>query len=109
MMPLLQQLPLVGRSPELAAVRAQMEACENGHGAVVFLSGDGGIGKTRLAAAMLREAEQSGFRVASGRAYAAESGVPYSLFADALLPVLDTMSDEARIVVTRGAEAELIQ
>jgi class 3 adenylate cyclase/tetratricopeptide (TPR) repeat protein len=40
--------PLVGRQDELAAVLARWEEAKAGHGQVVLLSGDPGIGKSRL-------------------------------------------------------------
>ena len=40
--------PLVGRGPELAALERAYESAADGHGQVVFLVGDAGIGKSRL-------------------------------------------------------------
>lgn len=40
--------PLVGRAPELALLRARWAQVQEGQGQVVLLSGDAGIGKSRL-------------------------------------------------------------
>ncbi len=40
--------PLVGRGPELAALERAFAMARDGHGQVVFLVGDAGIGKSRL-------------------------------------------------------------
>ena len=41
-------LPFVGRQRELAAFQAHLEAAYHGHGGIVFVAGEPGIGKTRL-------------------------------------------------------------
>jgi class 3 adenylate cyclase len=40
--------PLVGREPELTALRAAFDSARDGHGQVAFVVGDAGIGKSRL-------------------------------------------------------------
>src|SRR5512140_1638246 len=90
--PLLAQalapFPLVGRASEMGALHSLLDDAEKGRGRTVFLSGEPGIGKTRLSEELAREASRRNWVVAVGRAYAVESGVPYAPFADALLPIL---------------------
>ncbi|MEP6691057.1 MAG: AAA family ATPase, partial [Gemmatimonadaceae bacterium] len=100
-------LPLVGRDSELAALRALLDAAESGSGATLFLAGEGGVGKSRLAAALADEAMRRGWTTAIGRAYPVESGVPYAVFADAMVPVLRALDDSALTLLTRGGSAEL--
>jgi DNA-binding CsgD family transcriptional regulator/tetratricopeptide (TPR) repeat protein len=95
-------LPFVGRSVELAEARATLDALKRGAGATWFVVGDAGVGKTRLAQAVLDEAERRGWSVASGRAFPVESGMPYALFADALLPTVRRLAPETLEVLTRG-------
>jgi WD40 repeat protein/DNA-binding SARP family transcriptional activator len=60
--------PLVGRDRELAELVALLaDACE-GRGGVVFVSGPAGIGKTRLAAELAREASRRRMVVLYARA-----------------------------------------
>ncbi|MGR6964340.1 tetratricopeptide repeat protein [Geodermatophilus sp. URMC 61] len=57
---------LVGRSAEVARVRTLVERSLSGEGQVVCLSGDPGIGKSRLAAEIVDMAERLGFAVHGG-------------------------------------------
>jgi len=57
----------VGRSAELAWLRATWTQATQGQGGVVFLAGRRGIGKTRLAAELAREVHSQGGRVLYGR------------------------------------------
>src|ERR1700733_2043307 len=54
----------VGREPELAVLRAAMEALGRGEGAVVWVEGEPGIGKSSLVAEALSVAGQPGWGVA---------------------------------------------
>ncbi|MGH7481889.1 MAG: helix-turn-helix transcriptional regulator, partial [Longimicrobiales bacterium] len=57
--------------------------------------------------AAIDAARRRGFTVAHGRGYPVESGVPYALFADALMPLLRALDASTLAVLTRGGEAEL--
>ena len=103
----LAPLPLVGRERELASLTTLLETAGRGEGFTVFLTGEGGVGKTRLGTTLAERAEASGWRVVAGRAYPVESGVPYALFADAFLPVLRGLDAAALQLITRGGVAEL--
>ncbi|MBA3645201.1 MAG: AAA family ATPase [Gemmatimonadaceae bacterium] len=99
--------PLIGRGAELSLLKQALIAAEKGHGRVIFLSGEGGVGKTRLATAAAEIAEKNGWLVAVGRAYPVETGMPYALFSDALLPVIRKLDQSALSVLSRGGNAEL--
>jgi predicted ATPase len=59
----------------LDGLRAALDAATAGHGALVLLSGDAGIGKTAVAAQLADQAAMSGMAVAWGRC-ADGDGVP---------------------------------
>src|SRR6476659_2094152 len=103
----LAPFPLVGRAAEMGTLHALLDDAEKGHGRTVFLSGEPGIGKTRLSEELAREAARRNWVVAVGRAYAVESGVPYAPFADALLPILRAIPPTALSTLSRGGGAEL--
>jgi predicted ATPase/predicted Ser/Thr protein kinase len=70
---------LIGRERELGEVTAVWRRTLTGSGHVLLLSGEAGIGKTRLARELLAQAAVSGSQIFSGICYS-EGGVPYSPF-----------------------------
>jgi class 3 adenylate cyclase len=58
--------PLVGRGDEIAVLRVLAEQAHAGRGQVVGLTGEAGIGKSRLAAEVMRSAKELGFDVHRG-------------------------------------------
>lgn len=106
-MPTTEQAPLVGRDAELSLLTRTIDQAAGGAGRTIFVTGEGGIGKTRLVSAAADHASQKGWSIAIGRCYPVESGVPYALFADALLPLVRSLDASALTVLTRGGSAEL--
>jgi DNA-binding CsgD family transcriptional regulator len=98
---------LVGRTKELSALTAALEAGRKGRGSVHLVTGEGGIGKTRLTAEVAARAKARGFTTLIGRSFPVETGIPYALFADAFVPVLREMAPASLQALTRGATAEL--
>lgn len=74
---------------------------------LTLLFGEGGVGKTRLAAALADEARRRGWTVVRGQAYPVEAGVPYALLSDAFVPFMRDMDQSALTVLTRGGDREL--
>jgi DNA-binding CsgD family transcriptional regulator/tetratricopeptide (TPR) repeat protein len=103
----LDHAPLVGRSAELALLSRIVDDAAHGAGRSVFIVGEGGIGKTRLALAAAERAARHNWTLAIGRAYPVETGVPYALFSDALLPLLRNLDPATLSVLSRGGSAEL--
>src|SRR5438309_11927271 len=101
--------PVVGRNVELSTLTAALNDADAARGHSVFIVGESGIGKTRLVTALAEQAAERGFTVAMGRAYPVETGVPYAVFSDALLPVLRALEPSILTLLTRGGLAELIQ
>jgi DNA-binding SARP family transcriptional activator/tetratricopeptide (TPR) repeat protein len=61
------RFPMVGRSTEVARISALRDSLVDGAAAVVFIEGEGGIGKTRLAAEVAAEFHRGGMPVVYGR------------------------------------------
>jgi DNA-binding CsgD family transcriptional regulator len=84
-------LPLVARRVELALLTDAIEAAKSGRGKAVLLTGEAGVGKTRLLVEAQREAERQGLLILKGRGV--ESGGAYrplvEAFARASAPLVD--------------------
>ena len=103
------RLPLVGREAELSALRTDLARSRAGRSALLVIHGEPGVGKSRLLTVVADEARRSGWTVAAGRAFALETGVPYALLSDALVPLLREMEPARLSLITRGSEARLAQ
>ena len=98
---------MVGRAAELSLVMATIGERAAGEANTLFVSGEGGIGKTRVLTTAAGQAADEGWNVVLGRSYPVETGIPYALFSDALLPTLKGLEPGALAVLTRGGSAEL--
>ena len=68
---------LVGRERELQGLTQQLDAAIGGHGHLVLINGEVGIGKTTLVEAISLDAEAGGMNVFWGRAYDLTVTPPY--------------------------------
>lgn len=57
------EVPLIAREAQLARLHQAVEAARRGHGVAMLVSGEAGIGKTRLLAEARRLAEDAGLAV----------------------------------------------
>jgi DNA-binding SARP family transcriptional activator len=81
--------PLVGRASELVALRGCFAQAQQGQAQVVVLSGESGIGKTRLARNFLAMVLAQGGEVLQGQAFEQSDSVPYAAVVEALRPRLE--------------------
>jgi DNA-binding NarL/FixJ family response regulator len=98
---------LVGRRSDLTALRRHLANAMDGRGHCVVLTGEPGVGKSRLLAALAQEARSHNALIAAGSAFAMESGVPYGAFADALARPLRALDPSTITVLARGTERDL--
>jgi class 3 adenylate cyclase/tetratricopeptide (TPR) repeat protein len=61
--------PFVGRTRELDEVLSALPAASAGHGSLFLISGEPGIGKSRLMGTVAEHAEERGWRVLTGRCW----------------------------------------
>jgi predicted ATPase len=55
--------PLVGREEELARIGEALERARSGNGSLLLVSGEAGVGKSRLAADIVADADLTGRRL----------------------------------------------
>ena len=75
---------MVGRDGELRRLLNLLDDAEAGRSVVALVSGDAGVGKTRLIGEVTRLAARRGFTVLSGQCAELGDSVPYLPLADAL-------------------------
>ena len=105
---------LVGRQQEWSQLQIAWQNATAGKPLLVVLSGEAGIGKTRLAEELLTWVDRQGMTTASARCYAAEGKLAYApitswLHMDALRRTLTTLPDTWLMEVARFVPALLTQ
>ncbi|OZM74549.1 LuxR family transcriptional regulator [Amycolatopsis antarctica] len=103
-------IPLVARVDEMRTLRASFARAEEGEPGAVLVSGDAGVGKTRLLAELGALASARGALVLTGRGLdVVDGGLPYLPFAGAFGPLLDSADPEVvRAVRSRPALRRLL-
>jgi DNA-binding CsgD family transcriptional regulator len=79
---------LLGRAGEVDVLRAALDAVADGESRVLVVSGEPGIGKTRLVEVAVDEARRRRVETLTGRATELEGDVPLGLFTGVLPPDL---------------------
>lgn len=101
------EAPLVGRGPELARLRQHLRAARGGQGRVVLVTGEAGIGKSRLAEELALAATADGVRTLVGRSYESEQILPFRSWMDALRSGRVVTQVAAGETGSRGVRSEL--
>ncbi|MDH3223169.1 MAG: AAA family ATPase [Gemmatimonadota bacterium] len=99
------ELPLVGRHADLLSLEQAVRRRDDPHFLVV--TGDRGVGKTRLVSDLAASLEAAGTRVLWARAFPLGSKSPYALLSDCFTPLLRDLDDSALQVLTRGTLPDL--
>ncbi len=98
---------LVGRSAELAALQECIQAAARGQGGVVLLSGEAGIGKSRLVAELKGSASAQAFQLLGGQCFPTDRSCPYAPLLDLLRTFLAPLS-ATHIATALGASARAL-
>ena len=99
-------LPLVARRAELAILTGAIEAARCGRGEAVLLTGEAGVGKTRLLIETQREAEIRDVLVLKGRAV--ESGGAYRPLVEAFARASAPFADQKDLAGVRPILARVL-
>ncbi|HVX41394.1 MAG TPA: AAA family ATPase, partial [Gemmatimonadaceae bacterium] len=103
-------LPIVGRAAELAVIDRSIENAKEGHGGVLALCADAGMGKSRLVNQAIQRATASGFECVAGECQPHGTGIAYLPWQPVLNALLGIPTDapldarrEALLAVLRAA------
>ncbi len=77
------ETPLIGRGDEISRLRQVLSEARQGHGRVILVVGEAGVGKSRFVGEVAREASMRRARVLVGRAYESEQLLAFGLWVDA--------------------------
>jgi tetratricopeptide (TPR) repeat protein/tRNA A-37 threonylcarbamoyl transferase component Bud32 len=86
-----ERTPFVGREAEATELRRLLDRMLTGHGGIALVGGEPGIGKTRLARELMREARQRGCLCLTGHCDEMSGAPPFA-------PFIETMEEAVRIV-----------
>ena len=84
----------VGRHQEMQQLKSALEGAFSGHGCLIMLVGEPGIGKTRLTEEFAVYARLRGAQVLAGRSYEGAAEVPYHPFVECFRQYVGTRPDE---------------
>ena len=86
-----RRTPYIGRQAEQAEIGRLVDQAMAGHGALLLIGGEPGVGKTRLAEEILAVAQERGCLALVGRCYETEGTLPF-------VPWVEIVEHSARIV-----------
>src|SRR5215212_6680756 len=101
--------PLVGRARELSTIDGALDELGQGPAPPLLVSGEPGIGKTRLLAEVAARADARGCLVLAGSASELESDLPFWVFVDALDEYVAGLEPRRLQALGEGVAAELAQ
>jgi DNA-binding CsgD family transcriptional regulator len=98
---------LIGRGPHLEAILRCLTEARTGRGQVALVSGEAGIGKSRLVAAAQARAQETGAHVLAGHCFEPDRTLPYAPLQDLLPSVPITRSPHVIIDALGSAAYDL--
>ena len=76
--------PFIGRDRQRAILARNLELARSGNGRIITISGEAGVGKTRLSREFCAEASKAGFLAMAGSCYDGEDAVPFVPYTELL-------------------------
>jgi predicted ATPase len=93
---------LIGRDPQVAVLARLLDQARAGHGQIALISGEAGIGKSRLVAETRKLAYEQGFAILQGTCFEPDRVLPYAPLIDLLrtLPLATTLPTELSVLLS---------
>ena len=102
--------PFVARAEQLKQFRSALDRARSGEPGAILLSGEAGVGKTRLLSRMAEIAEAAGALVVISHCIdLGDVGLPYLPFTEALSHLRTSTDQVDKAVATRPALARLLE
>ncbi len=101
--------PWTDREVEVEVLNGALKDAAAGRGRVIALSGEPGIGKTRLAEETARRASARGFRTLHGRGIQDQVGIPYGPWAEAVRGLVRDAPDPMVYKLCTKCQAAVVQ
>jgi class 3 adenylate cyclase len=99
------QLPMVGRRRELTMAESLLEEAVSGRGGFLYITGEAGIGKSRLVEEIESSAKGRGFLAVSALAEVFESLQPYDLWRQVLFSLAEVAAETPDVDARKQIEA----
>ncbi len=99
---------LVGRERELGELRAALGDASSGRGRIVLISGEAGVGKTRISEELATLAHEAGFRLLIGHCSEHRDSVPHLPFVEILESLVDYAASPDVLRAQLGDEAPIL-
>jgi predicted ATPase len=91
---------LVGRDAHLEALLHCLDHAKAGLGQTVLITGEGGIGKSRLVAEAKPHAQRAGFLILQGNCFEPDRSLPYAPILDLLRACVASSDTDTRRIAT---------
>jgi class 3 adenylate cyclase/predicted ATPase len=101
--------PLIGRDSDLDWLRRQLDAALAGSGRAVRITGEAGVGKSRLTAELIAEASARGARVLVAACFSYTAGIPYAAWGEWLKSLCGIVSGDSDAVREHKIAVRLLQ
>ncbi|HEY2896888.1 MAG TPA: AAA family ATPase [Gemmatimonadaceae bacterium] len=99
---------LIGRDVPLTTVVHTLERAREGYGGTLLVSGEAGVGKSRLVRAMIERARAAGFATLQGACFEADRAQPYAPILDLIRALSTTASPALAAHYFAPAATELV-
>lgn len=99
---------LIGRDAPLATVLNTLERARSAHGSTLLVSGEAGIGKSRMVRAAIEQARAWGFVTLEGASFETDRALPYAPLLDLVRELAATTSTALAAHYFAPAAAELL-